>query len=72
MATRPRVEPTERSMPPVTMTKAHFGHQPALIEQVLRREEAVGLEGENDKRRDEQDPEDRLMAHQQRSEGGGH
>jgi hypothetical protein len=52
--------------------EAHFGHQPSLIEKVAGGEEAVGLEGENDKCCDEQHRQDRLMAYQQRSQGGAH
>ena len=67
----PRIEPTERSMPPVTMTKVmmmaiepDLGHQPALVEQVVDGEELVGLPVEHEERDDDEQGEDGLVAEQ--------
>ena len=56
-------------MPPVTMTKVigerdqpDLGHQPALVEQVVEGEEAVGLPVEHEERQHQEERQDRLVA----------
>ena len=76
IAERPRIEPTERSMPPVMMTKVigsgdqpDLGHQPALVEQVGRRSRTGRCWAPRTSRASAQDQrEDRLVAEQEAAE----